>query len=772
MIIAKNLFKSYSIGKQKNIKAINDTSLELPNAGFICICGESGSGKTTLLNVLGGLEDFKQGSIYYGDDLLHTYNRKVYEEKRIDNFGYVFQNNLLVEDYTVEENIDIALEMFGLSEEERHERIFQSLQTVNMNQYKDKIVSELSGGEKQRVVIARVLAKSPQIIYADEPTANLDRKNAVMVMETLRIVAENSLVIMVSHQKELACCYADRILTIQNGVIVEDCDNIPTGIQNIDLDGSIYLEDYKEEFCDLGGLDVHIYGDPVESSRLDIICVNGKYYLRMSENSEGVLVDDQSDILIMNERTKSEIKNKQMFCLEKNNVKRVNGFKVINRLSNALKAHMGKKKFVMEILFIVNALLLSFLATTYFTVVNPPKSKIVKTDSHYISVSIVRQNIESNAQQSDIYHQIIGSVKGEKKVHIDNKSPVTGDEIYTKSNLVFYGKKASQLEKVHSMFSDFSYAIAEERLSEENMILGRLPANSGEIVLDKWIADRIIHSEDLVLKSYKEYSDFIGETIRIDGNSVYPVMIVGICETNEPNVYIDLMESFTIAEWLQDTDYKDSTVNIYLNRIKDEDIRRDTIEKEYDQIMEAVSAHAFHFIIDTENPVEAKAELEKVAKNIYDQYKVKVKISYMQEAEIKEFKARYESYVKMLTLISLIVVVLTIVSVFYLIFVDISAQKRLLTVYYVNGVKGSYLIFAYSLLLIKLLTVTVLPTVLLYRLLVWQINALTILNMILYFPSYAIVLMIIMYFVLAGLMSFSLVSQFIRKPVARQGIIE
>ena len=148
MIQLNNLHKYYNKGKQNEIHVINGTTLSLPERGFVCILGESGSGKTTLLNTMGGLDDFKQGSLSIAGKTLQHYSSSKIDKIRTKHCAYIFQNYYLLQEHTVEYNIHLALDMYTLSEEEKQSRIDYVLQAVDMQKYKKRVVSHLSGGQQ------------------------------------------------------------------------------------------------------------------------------------------------------------------------------------------------------------------------------------------------------------------------------------------------------------------------------------------------------------------------------------------------------------------------------------------------------------------------------------------------------------------------------------------------------------------------------------------------------------------------------------------------
>ena len=245
MIRISKLNKYFYRKKSNEIHVINDTSLEFPETGLVTILGESGSGKTTLMNVIGGLDDFYSGSIEIDDFKINKYSSGIMDRIRNEKVGYIFQNYLLLQGRTVYENLEILLNMYDLNDEEKNQRIDYVLNAVGMMKYKKKSVSELSGGQQQRVAIARALIKSPSLILADEPTGNLDEKNTIQIMNIIKKISKNTLVILVSHEMSIATSYSDYIIQVQDGKVVHQGDVKEHTSYQYEDDQNLYLKEYK-----------------------------------------------------------------------------------------------------------------------------------------------------------------------------------------------------------------------------------------------------------------------------------------------------------------------------------------------------------------------------------------------------------------------------------------------------------------------------------------------------------------------------------------------
>ncbi len=214
-----NVRKTYQT-KAGNVNALDGISLTFPSTGLVFITGKSGCGKTTLLNVIGGLDGIDGGEIVVQDKTFSSFSAQEYDSYRNTFIGFIFQEYNLLPEYSVEKNIKIAMELQGVEVDEAEYQ--KLLNDVDIAELKDRKPSELSGGQRQRVAIARALVKHPRIIMADEPTGALDSATGIQVLDTLKKLSKEKLVIVVSHDKEFAEKYADRIIHLVDGKIAED----------------------------------------------------------------------------------------------------------------------------------------------------------------------------------------------------------------------------------------------------------------------------------------------------------------------------------------------------------------------------------------------------------------------------------------------------------------------------------------------------------------------------------------------------------------------
>ncbi|MBQ0065226.1 MAG: ABC transporter ATP-binding protein, partial [Firmicutes bacterium] len=223
MLQVKNIRKKYVTGELEQI-ALNDVSLNLRDNEFVAILGQSGSGKTTLLNVIGGLDRYDSGDLIINGISTKNYSDRDWDSYRNHTIGFVFQSYNLIPHQTVLANVELALTISGISGAEKRQRAIDALTQVGLGNQLHKKPNQMSGGQMQRVAIARALVNNPDILLADEPTGALDSDTSIQVMDLLKEVAKDRLVVMVTHNPELAEQYATRIVRLSDGKIVDDND--------------------------------------------------------------------------------------------------------------------------------------------------------------------------------------------------------------------------------------------------------------------------------------------------------------------------------------------------------------------------------------------------------------------------------------------------------------------------------------------------------------------------------------------------------------------
>ena len=221
MLEIKNITKVYDTGGFKQ-KALDSVSVNFRENEFASILGPSGSGKTTFLNIIGGLDHYTSGDLIINEISTKHYKDADWDSFRNHRIGFVFQSYNLIPHQTVLSNVMLALTLSGISKKESIKKAKKALNDVGLSQHIYKRPSQLSGGQMQRVAIARALVNDPEILLADEPTGALDSNTSIQIMELLKKIAKEKLVIMVTHNPDLAKEYSTRIITLKDGKITSD----------------------------------------------------------------------------------------------------------------------------------------------------------------------------------------------------------------------------------------------------------------------------------------------------------------------------------------------------------------------------------------------------------------------------------------------------------------------------------------------------------------------------------------------------------------------
>ncbi|AOZ94332.1 ATP-binding cassette domain-containing protein [Paenibacillus crassostreae] len=227
MLQLKDITKSYKTGDFTQV-ALNKVSLNFRESEFVAILGQSGSGKTTLLNVIGGLDQYDSGELIINGQSTKHFQDGEWDAYRNNSVGFIFQSYNLISHLSIVDNVEMGMTLSGVSTSEKNRKAIEVLEKVGLKDHIHKKPNQLSGGQMQRVAIARALANNPDIILADEPTGALDSETSEQIMELIKTIAEDKLVIMVTHNPELAEQYADRVIKFSDGSSVSDTNPLAT----------------------------------------------------------------------------------------------------------------------------------------------------------------------------------------------------------------------------------------------------------------------------------------------------------------------------------------------------------------------------------------------------------------------------------------------------------------------------------------------------------------------------------------------------------------
>lgn len=293
MIRIQGLHKFFNKGRQNEIHVINDISLDLPEKGIVAIFGKSGCGKTTLLNVIGGLDKYAEGTLTIENQSIRE-NTDVIRNQYI---GYIFQNYNLNKAESCFDNVADALRLCGMTDEEEIEiRVTAALTNVGMEKYAKRTPDTLSGGQQQRIAIARAIVKNPRIILADEPTGNLDEANTVMIMDLLKAISKDHLVLLVTHEANLVDFYCDTVIELQDGKVVGTKQNTAANGFAARDKNDIYLGELNKREITDESAEIEYYGDKPETPiKLKIVNNGGKIYVQIGTAKVQIL-DEFSEV--------------------------------------------------------------------------------------------------------------------------------------------------------------------------------------------------------------------------------------------------------------------------------------------------------------------------------------------------------------------------------------------------------------------------------------------------------------------------------------------
>lgn len=527
MVRLEHVNKYFNKRKKNQIHVIDNTSLELEQSGMVALLGPSGCGKTTLLNAIGGLDKVHNGNIYINGERITRRTSGKIDKIRTLNVGYIFQNYNLVENMTVFDNVAIALKMTGVkNQKEIEEKVNYVLEKVGMYRYRNRYAEMLSGGERQRVGIARAIVKNPAIIIADEPTGNLDSRNTIEVMNIIRSISQDKLVILVTHEEKLAEFYASRIIRLKDGKIVSDEENIHDDNLDYRMENKVYLKDIKDHKRLRSDLfDIDFYNDSQTPIKLNVVVKNGNIYIETkNENDRVELVDHHSSMEFIDDHYKELTKEESLdngFDLEKLSVNGKRKYtSIINPVSMITKGfkRVGSYSVLKKILllgFLASAVFITYAVGNIFGVTNITDDEFVKADKSYLT--IVDKNIGVSDyleyEKNDNFDYLL---PGDSQIHMSMKCD---DYIQLKDCTMVLSGSLSDSDKLEK--SDIKY--------------GRLPENNKEIVVDEMVLDKTIEFSDAKLAGFGEPVDFLDKEIEI--NRMANRKIVGISDIGSPCIY-------------------------------------------------------------------------------------------------------------------------------------------------------------------------------------------------------------------------------------------
>ena len=528
MVTLQNVDKYFYRRKSNQIHVINDTSLEFGETGLTALLGPSGCGKTTLLNVIGGLDRPDKGSIYINGQKITGRTAGTVDRIRNLNIGYIFQNYNLINSMTVFDNVAMVLKMVGITDkEEIREKVEYALDLVGMYRYRKRYADMLSGGQRQRVGIARAIVKNPSIIIADEPTGNLDSANTLEVMNIIKAISREKLVILVTHEENLANFYADRIIRLKDGKVISDEINHNAEGLDYRIENRIYLKDIRDQRTyGEDGNTIRVFNESGEKLNIDIVISRGNLFIQTHDKGSRMeVVDDNSSIELVDDHYRAltaEEAEARAFHSERFKssapLRHASIYNVFSMLTSGFRT-VGRYHILKKVLlagFLISAMFITYAVSSIAGIMNMPEEKFVQDDKSYVGIVQkkipVRDYLEYESDPAVEY-----ALPGDGHINMRMKY----DEYWQTSwaGTVLSGSLSSS-----------------DDLEESDIEFGRLPENRYEVVVDALILKRLQEDySDIAQAGYKTPDELIGRHLTLKNLDEFT--IVGITDKNSPCIY-------------------------------------------------------------------------------------------------------------------------------------------------------------------------------------------------------------------------------------------
>ena len=432
---------------------------------------------------------------------------------------------------SVYSNVSLVLKMLGIKDKkEIKKRVDYVLEKVGMYRYRNRPCNMLSGGERQRVGIARAIVKDPDIIIADEPTGNLDSKNSLEIMNIIKAISKDRLVILVTHENNLAKFFASRVIEIEDGAIVNDYENKNVDALDYQIDNKFYLKDFENyESIKEKAIDVDVYSSGNDKIKLDIVVKNGNIYIKSNTKEKIEVIDENSSIEFVNAHYKKidkETVNKYQFnfneVINKNIKKKYSSiFNIFTLITNGFRK-------VFDFSVLKKILLIGFVLAGMFIM---------------YSTSIIEANLKIDEDNFVTYNK--------NYLILRKKSISINDYLnYEKMEDISYvipGDSLVNFElKVNDYYqtSKYTYNLkgslsSLEMINKDNLILGKMPENEYEIVVDKLTINNLLNdnNQEIAMTGIVNVESFLNRKVTI--NNMKSFTIVGITDLHSPSIYLN-----------------------------------------------------------------------------------------------------------------------------------------------------------------------------------------------------------------------------------------
>lgn len=534
MITLEKVNKYFNRGKSNEIHVIDNTTMTLPDRGIVCLLGPSGCGKTTLLNAIGGLDRVDSGKIRIDNQLITRFSSSKIDTIRNARIGYIFQNFNLLDDKTVFENVAIALRMIGIKNNKViNERVRYCLEKVGIDQFRNRLCSALSGGQRQRVAIARAIVKNPRIIIADEPTGNLDSANTLEIMNIIKTISRDRLVILVTHERHIAEFYSDHVAEMKDGKIIKAYNNDSSRYLDYQLENKIYLKDMpiKKDFSQ-DAMSLKVYSDEEKQTDIKVVLRGNNLYI--DTGGKFNVVDETSNIEMIDSHytamDESYFQEKSFdygaYLPAKYKARYTSIYKLSNMLSNGWKTVSNFKK-VRKFLMVgfVFAAMFTFLGVSNVLGILEVKPVDYRTTSgNYVTIS-----------NPDKSKSLLGAVEELESVEYVLPGDTKKGIALPMDDYLQTGYATEQLA--------VSIALTKV-LTPEQLVLGEMPQSDQEVVLDKTVIDKFLRDGLGKQVGLDTMEEFLGRKLKVPNLPDYK--ICAISDTESPSLYVNESQAMYI----------------------------------------------------------------------------------------------------------------------------------------------------------------------------------------------------------------------------------
>ena len=558
MLEIRNLTKVYRSKTGEEVRALDNVSVTFPEQGMVFILGKSGSGKSTLLNIMGGLDSYDSGEFVIKGKSSGDFVGSDFDAYRNTFIGFIFQEYNVLDDFTVGANIGLALELQG--KKATDEAISAILEKVGMLEYAKRKPNELSGGQKQRVAIARALVKEPQIIMADEPTGALDSNTGKQIFDALKALSREKLVLVVSHDRDFAERYADRIIELADGRIIEDVTKHEHQAERMS-DGVHRINDHIlriEKGYRLTASDLEMINAYLAASGGDVL-LSGDGRVNDELRSAAGIGQDGSTTVFEGTVPERDVRVRKY---EKGDAKFIRSKLP---MKNAVK--MGASGLKHKKFRLVMTILLSFISFAMFGLsssmaaydkMNAATQSIIDTQIRSAAVTMgVRRTTTHDDGDMYSWHEQ-HAMTAEDLVRLENETGLDFHPVFTGSQ--YNGESGFSMQHMFKQYESntvYTGSIAglltmtEDELPSDYAVVGRLPEAAGEIAITEFFfrqlkeygysyEDTVIEGEDLTMTGDGSANDIIGKTLvinKIGWNQLgesndFELTVVGVVNTN------------------------------------------------------------------------------------------------------------------------------------------------------------------------------------------------------------------------------------------------